>query len=171
MNFSDIDTELITLLKNSLSSLLNEIIEARGELVHAIPQVGEAKVNGGQLICYGRRIVQGRAHHAGAERRLEGGHFEVIGLYALYWEGLQCDVVVSDKLVLMDGLFGSVAWSVGWVNTGAAQGLAEDAHVSRRCGTSAEHFPSKPARVDLHFHFHFCATYNYGESEKADFKF
>ena len=73
LDLSDIDAELVALFQHPSSAFLNEIIEARGKLVHAAAQVFKAKVDGGQLVGHGRCIVR-RSAHAGAERGFERRH-------------------------------------------------------------------------------------------------
>jgi hypothetical protein len=73
MELRDVHAELVALFQDSSATVLDECVEARGELVHATAQVVEAEVDGGQLVGHGRRIVRGGAHR-GAERRFEGSH-------------------------------------------------------------------------------------------------
>jgi hypothetical protein len=66
MKFCDVHAELVALFEYSSSSILDEGVKSRGELVHATAQVVKPEIDAGQLIGHGRRIVRGGAH-GGAE--------------------------------------------------------------------------------------------------------
>lgn len=66
LDLCNIDAELVALFEHPASAFFDEVVEAGGELVHAAAEVFEAKVDGGELVGHGRRIVRGGAH-TGAE--------------------------------------------------------------------------------------------------------
>jgi hypothetical protein len=70
-----IHPELVALFQKPSSPFLDEVVEARGELIHATAQVVKAEVDGGELVGHGRRVVHVHgAAHAGAEGWFEGCH-------------------------------------------------------------------------------------------------
>jgi hypothetical protein len=97
MKFGDIHTELVALFQHSSSSILNESIEARGELVHAAAQVVESEVDRGQLVGHGHRIV-GRSAHCRAEGWFEGSHRKFVRRQRVcsVLVFLACDVVCDN---------------------------------------------------------------------------
>ena len=48
MELSDIHAELVALLEDTLAPGFNEVVEFDGELCHAVAQLVEAKVDGGE---------------------------------------------------------------------------------------------------------------------------
>lgn len=77
LQLGDAQAELVALLQHPLPALLDKVIEACGEGVHALPKVVESKVDAWQGIGHRRRIGgEGYAHGAGRQRRLKssGGH-------------------------------------------------------------------------------------------------
>lgn len=51
LKFGDIHAELVALFQHTLATLLDEGVEARAELGHAVSQVIEAEVDVGQSVC------------------------------------------------------------------------------------------------------------------------
>jgi hypothetical protein len=89
MKLGHVHAELVALFEDPSAAVLDECVEARGELVHATAQVVEAEVDGGQLVGHGRRIVRGGAHGS-AERRFKGSHLVALAIVWGYGGVLCC---------------------------------------------------------------------------------
>jgi hypothetical protein len=57
MKLCNIHAELVSLLQHSSTSVFDEGIEARCELVHATAQIFKTKVDAGQLVGHGWHVM------------------------------------------------------------------------------------------------------------------
>lgn len=53
LQFGNVHSELIALFEDALSPLLDEGVEFRAELGHAIAQLVEAEIDTGKRVCHG----------------------------------------------------------------------------------------------------------------------